>query len=34
METLYDNGKIYLEAGRFASALWVRDGLIYRVGGP
>lgn len=34
MEKLYYNGKIYLEAGRFASALWVRDGLIYRVGGP
>ena len=34
METLYDNGKIYLRPGQFASALWVRDGLIVRVGGP
>ena len=34
METLYDNGKIYLQPGQFASALWVRDGLIVRVGGP
>lgn len=33
MEKIYYNGKIYRSAGQFASALWVRDGKIYRVGG-
>ena len=33
-QKLYYNAKIYLCAGEFASALWVRDGLVHQVGGP
>lgn len=32
-ETLYHNGRVYCGDGRTCTALWVRDGRVFRMGG-